>query len=63
MIIYMLFALTHSNLSGQLPAETGIILRFTEIVKVRHSIGTYFWNRYKHNRFDPDGWRVWISNR
>jgi hypothetical protein len=55
MIIYMLFALTHSNLSGQLPAETGIILRFTEIVKVRHSIGTYFWNRYKHNRFDPDG--------
>jgi hypothetical protein len=38
MIIYMLFALTHSNLSGQLPAETGIIQRLTEFVCVRHSI-------------------------
>ena len=38
----MLFALTRSNLLKQLPNENGIILRLTEIVTVRHSIGTYF---------------------
>ena len=38
----MLFALTRSNLLKQLPNENGIILRLTEIVTLRHSIGTYF---------------------
>jgi len=38
----MLFALTRSNLLKQLPDGNEIILRLTEIVTVRHSIGTYF---------------------
>jgi hypothetical protein len=37
----MLFALTRSNLLRQLPAENGIILRLTETVHVRNSIGIY----------------------
>ena len=69
MIIHMLFALTRSNLSGQFPAETGIIQRPTEIVCMRHSISPMedtaggeadkseyiYGNRYTLNRFDPDG--------
>ena len=39
----MLFALTRSDLLRQLPDRNEIILRLTNILTVRHSIGTYYW--------------------